>query len=367
MPPKPPSELAPLSVQDRALRDFQTSAPFTFAIASIADMVDPEPGAVRDRYLGNFWKTEPTLAGAVYSMCAKMAALDFKLEGPRSHVQKYKRILLAADLGVGNGWVNFIMKVTQDLLTQDNGSFIELLRAPGASANTAVRGIAHIDAQKCERTGNPYQPVVYHGKKDRKYWWYEVLPLVDQPSPREQHKGMGLCAVSRVLLAAQTLRSIGLYKRQKLAGKRTPGILFVQGVRRVDVQDAIDEALQEQLSEGLSVYTKPLVVTTMDTGVPLDAKLVELAGLPDGYSEDTTMKWYIANLALGFGTDYTEFAPLPGGNLGSATQATEMSARARGKGPGVLLQQLEMGVNYWILPEDTEFQFASTDPIAEGE
>jgi len=68
---------------------------------------------------------------------------------------------------------------------------------------------------------------------------------------------------------------------------------------------------------------------------------------------------------LSFGTDYTEFAPLPGGNLGSATQATEMAARARGKGPGAMLQQFEFGLNYWVLPENLELQFASSDATAE--
>jgi len=187
------------------------------------------------------------------------------------------------------------------------------------------------------------------------------------PSPREDDKGTGFCAVSRILRAAQTLRDIGIFKRQKLAGKRTPGILIVSGIRKKDIEKAITEAQEKQYAEGETVYTRPLVVTTMDTSVPVTSQLIELAGLPDGYDEDITLKWYIATVALGFGTDYTEFAPLPGGNLGSATQATEMAARARGKGPGALLQQFELGINWWVLPDGTEFQFVSTDPIAERE
>ena len=368
--PVSPAVTTAMSVQDRAKRTFAEGAPLTFRIAMVADMMGGTgPSKTRDRALGTFWPTEPMLAGTIYSMAARMAAKDFKLTGPTRTKRKYKRLLLSADFGSGNGWIAFLMKVTTDLLTQDNGAFIELLRPPGKGPTTAVRGIAHLDAQRCTRTGDPMQPVEYqsYGGTPRKLQWYEVLPMCDMPSPREEHKGMGLCAVSRVLRKAQTLRDIGMYTRQKLAGKRTPGILFVQGVRRKDVEQAIEVAMEQQLAEGETLYTRPLVVTTMDSAVPVNTQMVELAGLPDGYSEDEAMKWYIATLALGFGTDYTDLAPLPGGNLGSATQATEMASRARGKGPGAILQQLELGINWWVLPEGTEFQFISSDAAAERE
>ena len=364
-----PERLTSMSVQDRAHQAFASEAPLTLHLSMIADGIPQYGSPGRDEALDRFWKLEPLLAGAVYSMCAKMAALDFRLRGPRRLVRKYRRLLLSADLGSGNGWINFIFKLTRDLLTQDNGAFIEFLRPPGALPTTQVQGIAHIDSQKCERTGNPLKPVNYLKSKDDPIplEWYQVLALSDFPSPREDDFNRGFCAVSRVLRAAQVMRDIGIYKRQKLAGKRTPGIMIFQGIPHTRMQEAVLTALEAQQDEGLSHFTLPLLVGSMDPGVPVDAKLIELAGLPDGFDEDVSMKWYIATLALDFGTDYTEFAPLPGGNLGSATQATEMAARARGKGPGATLQQLEFAMNYWVLPESMEFQFASTDPIAERE
>ena len=44
-----------------------------------------------------------------------------------------------------------------------------------------------------------------------------------------------------------------------------------------------------------------------------------------------------------------------------------MGAKARGKGPGVLVQQFEYGLNHFVLPQTLEFQFTSTDPAAEME
>jgi len=302
----------------------------------------------------------------VYSMCAKVAALDYKLEGPRKAIARYNDILQCADLG--GGWLKFLFKVTQDMLVQDNGGFIELLRQPGKNPQSAVDGVAHLDSQRCVQTGNPLQPVNYvdadgdvHEMK-----WHEVMVMTDMPASREKLKGYGFCAVSRVLRGAQILRDIGVYKRQKLSGKRTPGLLFVKGMRKGAIEAAIERSQEEEIqSRGRTIYTGPVVLAANDPGTELDAKLIDLAGLPDGYDEDSLFKWYITSLALAFGTDYSEFAPLPGGNLGTASQVESMAAKSRGKGPGVILQQYEYAMNYYILPNTLTFQFTSTDPEAE--
>lgn len=364
-----PSEQLSLSVQERSEAAFRVESPITFYLASLGDNTPAWPSRARDMYLDKFWRTEPTLAGAVSSMCAKISALDFKLTGPSKAVTRARNLLLNADFGLG--WVGFAAKVSQDILCSDNGGFIELLRPRGAGANSPVVGLAHLDSQRIERTGDPDWPVLYTDNKGavHRLAWYQVVSLTDLPSPREEHKGYGFCPVSRVLSAAQLLRDVGLYKRQKLGGKSTvPAIIFVQGMRRNAVKEALDEALQEQLSdEGLTRFSRPVILASPDPGQPLEAKLIELAGLPDNFDEDQVMKWYITSLALAFGTDYAEFAPLPAGNLGSGSQATEMAARSRGKGPGVLIQLFEYALNWYVLPQSTEFQFAATDAMAERE
>lgn len=369
----PPQKLTAMSVQDRAHRGFEDDSPLTFHIARVADEIplygNSSGPLDRDKALDRFWRTEPILAGAIYSMCAKVAALDFELKGAEKAVSRCRSVLMSAHFGLG--WVDFCQRVTQDYFVSDNGSMIELLRPDNSQPTSPVYGIAHLDSQRCRRTGEPETPIRYRtvsrGSKLRPLKWWQVITLADLPSTREELKGVGYCAVSRILRAAQILRDIGIRKRQKLAGKRVPAILFVQGIRRNAVKEALDTTMEEQRNRGESHYTAPAIVASPDPARPVDVKLIELAGLPDGYDEDTTLKWYIATLALGFGTDYNEFAPLPGGGLGTATQSTEMAARARGKGPGVILQQLEFAINWFVLPDSVEFQFASTDPIAEAE
>jgi len=363
-----PKEQAILSIQDRADLKIEEESPLIFYLAQLADEIPIKRGLSRDKALDKFWPTESVLAGAIYSMCAKVAALDFRLKGRTKAVARYANVFQAADFGAG--WVNFIQRVVQDILTQDNGAFIELLRPKGASPQSPVRGIAHLDSQRIQRTGNPEIPYLYHSNKDNAWHrlrWYQVLALTDQPSPREEDKGRGYCAVSRVLEFAKLLRAVQTYQSQKLSGQRIPALLFVQGMRSNAIADAIEKAREETRASGRSLYITPIVISSHDSQRPLRVQLVELAGLPDGFKYDELMKWYIGVLALGMGTDYIEFFPMPGGNLGSAQQTTEMSSRSRGKGPGLILQQFEFGFNWYVLPSTVEFQFASTDPTAERE
>jgi len=360
-----------MSVQDRTEEAAASEAPLTFVLAGIGDTIPPwgTLGNVhsRDRALSAFWHTEPILAGAVTAMCFKMAALDYKWKGPARKVKRCDMMFRNADFG--QGWPMLVSKLTSDILTRDNGGFIELMRRQRNDPNSPVVGIAHLDSSRCIRTGDVEYPVVYQDKngKFHRMRWFQVVPLTDMPSPEEAHHGLGFCAVSRVLSAAQYLRAISIYKREKLMGKRVPAILFVQGLRRGAVEQSLKEAMEQQMQEGLTVYTKPVVLASPDAGMPVDVKLIELAGLPDGYNEDTVMKWYITTLALAFGTDYTEFAPLPGGGLGSSTQTTVMAARSRGKGAGMLTQIIEHAINWMVVPQTVTFEFASSDPTAESD
>ncbi|MBD3268487.1 hypothetical protein GF373_17605 [bacterium] len=362
-----PEDSAALSVQDRADPDeARRSSPVVFYIADRGDDMKPigiDNWPKRDEQLAEFWPTEPLLAGAIYSLQAKIAALEWSIEGPSKTVAYYQSLLQNA--GFGGGWSTFALKWMNDLLTCDNGAFIEILRPRGAGPRSRVSGIAHLDSQRCERTGDPEVPVLYHSKRDNKlhplHWW-QVVVTSDMPSAREEERESGICAVSRALRAAQILRDIAIFKRQKVGGKRVPGIIFAQGIRRGVVQQAVEEALEQQRQEGLSHFTNPIVIAAHDPGQNLNVDLIELAGLPDGYDEDVTLQWYVAQLAIDFGVDYGEFAPLPGKGLGTASQVESMEERARGKGPRIVARLLEHAINYYVLPESTNFNLMTPDP-----
>lgn len=362
------TEVAALSVQDRGQQvDTGAFGPVVFWVANAADEVAEWWSEKRDQDLDRFWKTEPILAGAVYTVAAKVAAAAYKLSGPGRQVAKAQSVLAEADLG--NGWVPFMFKVVQDLLTADNGAFVELMRQKGAAETTPPVGIAHLDSQRCVRTGLVEAPVYYRSARTgttHKLEAHQVIALSDMASPREEMRGVGFCAVSRALRAAQLLRDISLYKRQKVGGKRVPGILFVKGLRRNAVEEAVKEALEQQQAEGLSHYTKPIILASPDPGLPLEAQLIAFASLPDGYDEDVVYRWYVAQVALDFGVDYGELAPLPGQGLGTAAQSEVQHEKAKGKGVGVMFQMIEHAINWGVLPASVEMEFVTDDLTAEA-
>lgn len=94
---------------------------------------------------------------------------------------------------------------------------------------------------------------------------------------------------------------------------------------------------------------------------------IELASLPENFNESDAFKHYIAQLAMAFLSDYQEFAPLPGGNLGTSSQSEVLHAKMRGKGPALFMKMVTNAMNNRILPDNVEFGFAEPDLGAEKE
>src|SRR5574341_334811 len=115
---------------------YRPAGPLVFNIASQADEFTPwgMDLKARDFQLRGFWHTEPTIAGSVYTMSARMSVIEYDVVGsepdrpnPKNTIRAAKKLLANADRGAG--WERFMMKLMQDAFTQDNGGFIEIIRA----------------------------------------------------------------------------------------------------------------------------------------------------------------------------------------------------------------------------------------------
>jgi len=349
-------------------------ATYTWHIASATDAVSQwgRQPMIRDRQLRDFWVTESYLAGAITNIGFRRAALEWEITGKSDKInQAVTDILNSAIAGDTFGWVPFMMKVSQDMSTQDNGTFIELIRDPGKDANSKfqgalapVLGIGHLDANRCTRTGNPQYPVVYEDRDGKKHKmnWYEIIPLSDQPSPIETMNGVGFCAVSRVLRMAEIARSVAIFKAEKVGGRHYKSIHFVSGVSRQDIKDEMARGQEEANNGNMIRFINPAILASLDPEKPVSTASIDLASLPDGFDYDEDMKWYISCLALGFGVDYQEFAPLPGGNLGSSAQSMVLHRKGSGKGPAVFMRMISDAFkNYGVLPRGTALRFSDKD------
>ncbi|KKL47103.1 hypothetical protein LCGC14_2338870, partial [marine sediment metagenome] len=302
-------------------------------LATVADSFIPWGSApsMRDRQLRSFLPTEPILASALYNICIRNAAFAWELDGPPLTVEVMQDILVQSEMGAG--WQTMMVKVCTDLFSQDNGGFIEVIRESDAP-DSPVMNLAHLDAARCQRTGDPEIPVIYHDRKNVRHKMepHQIRMLAEFPSPIETMNGVQMCALSRVLRAAQLLRDISIYQREKVGGNNPNAIHLVSGVTSSEITDAMNAHKMNQAERGIQRWIVPAVIATVDPTATVSHEQIDLKTLPDGFDMDEIMKWYINQLALGFGADYQDFAPLPGKSIGTSTQSVVLHEKSRGKG-----------------------------------
>ena len=263
--------------------------------------------------------------------------------------------------------MTFVNALSQDLYTTDNGGFVEVIRKDEKSP---VLGIAHLDSGRCIRTSDPKFPVIYWDRlgKYHKMPWYNIISYADMPSPIQDMHGVGICAVTRVLRSAQILRDIAQYKHEKVSGQFYRAIHFIGGVAKSEIDDVQKRGLEQAQNKGMVRYIMPLIIASLDPEKPVSSETIELASLPDHFSIDEEMKWYINSLALGFGVDYQEFAPLPGGGIGSGNQSEVLHRKSRGKAPAWFMDMIVKSFMWrGVIPRNIELEFTEQDLAAEGD
>lgn len=382
--------------------------PTTALILQVAITADEAPtwwAPDRDLYLRSFWRGEPFLASAIYSLCARNAGFRWEIEAS-DEIQKQHAIRLLDTAEFGEGWSELVLKVSEDLYTQDNGGFIEVIRPARAKVNGKVYraiarrhrrsqdidwfaimnrfgglkqvtpeqvsdspldlpiGLAHLDANKCTRTGEPDKPVRYmdrYGMEHDLMAW-QVITLADMPSPIEEMHSVGFCMVSRVLRLAQTIRDWQIYRQEKISGRFARAV-HLTNVDADLISDAIEKAMARADELGMFRYTQPIVTNTLDPSARPEIATIQLASLPDGFTEDEAMRWYVAALALAAGEHYSFFAPMPGRRLGSAREVEVQERQARGKSSRLWMEAITTKFhNACIFAPGCKLVFKEKDP-----
>lgn len=336
---------------------------YVIAFASLADEfpVWGTAPAARDIKLREFWPTESVLASAVFSTVSRYAGFGWSLKGPNRQVDHYNTMYHSSDRG--KGWLSLITKLLIDVFTQDNGGFLEIIRTDD-DPRAPVINLNHLDSGRCIRTGRDFEPVIYRDLFGSSHLmkWYQVITVEEFPSPVESARGMQYCAVTRLLRAAQIMRDISIYKREKVSGRFNRAIHLVGGIQTRTIEDAMATQRAQADTQGLLRYIQPLVVGSLDPTARVSVDTIDLASLPDGFDEDKTMRWYINQLAQAFAGDYQDYAPLPGGNLGTAQQSDVLAEKAKGKGPRLFMSLLEHKFNWHgVMPRNVRFAFGDQD------
>lgn len=319
----------------------------------------------RDRQLRQFLTTESILGSAVSSVCARNAGFTWKLDGPPLTVKRAHDILHNADLG--KGWLHFCIRYSFDLYSQDKGAFIETIR-DGDSEKAPVLGIQVLDAARCWHTGIPEQPVIYQDSRGRfhRLKWYQVVTSVEMPMPHPTLYGLQFCAVSRVLQAARIRRDETTYIGEKVGGRHTRAVHMVGGVNKKDMSDAIEATQRMAEQRGQTRYIAPAIVVGLKPDIAPNVATLALSSLPDGFDPAEALKEYLTIISMGLFTDFQEFAPLPGGGLGTSMQSEILHLKSRGKGPMLFRKGMEHLMNFsGVLPTNVQFEYDEQDVDAD--
>lgn len=320
----------------------------------------------RDNDLREFWMLpgNDILQGAISSLNKWGTTLPWLLEGPKRRIPQFQNILNEAELG--QGWAQLISKTLTDYYTQDKGSTWELIGAgqPDSALTGSVEGIAHLDSQFVQPTGDPIYPILFLNPKDgkpHKIHATRVVRFVDMPSPNEVMNGIGFCAVSRVIASSQVLLKLAQFKNEKLSDMPEAGLLLLNNIMPSQWDDAQADHQRGRRKLGHEIWSNILTLFSIDPAQPATANFVSFANLPEGFDELVTTNIYVNIVALAFGVDPREFWPMSGGSLGTATEAQTMAQKAKGKGKGDVISMLERAINWFILPENIEFSFDNQD------
>jgi hypothetical protein len=356
------------SIQDRATNgNLYSSASILSWLVRGGEIVAPWWSRRRDLDLRNFWQGGDHLSGAVYTLRTKVTTLPFQViprdMSVKAHVRaadRFEQIL--HDSEFGEGWPVAIGRFVEDVLTTDNGGFMEVIGdgdADGPIVGPAL-GVAHLDSARCQRTSNPEYPVLYEDTGGRLYklHYTRVISLSQMTSPRVEMRGVGFCAVSRCINTGQNLIDIATYKQEKLGSRPARQMLVGSNISADEIMTAFQIAEMQMDNAGLGRYAKIVAIGNKTKDVRIDVK--DLASVPDGFDEEKSVTLGMFTIALAFGVDARELWPA---SSSGATKADAMiqHLKARGKAFGSLINGIEAAINRKVLPGYLRLRFDQQD------
>lgn len=330
--------------------------------ANAVQGLPPYGSPQRTEKLMELWRNEPIMAGAVYSMSAKLASMGWKLSGEEQQVELAHDVLMNAAGGMG--WTFLVEQVCQDAFGSDVGGTVELVYA-GGRAKPPVVGMYALDAARVRLRNDVEYPVVYvdlETMRQKPLLADEVIRVVSLPSPREQDAGLGFCAVSRAAQMAFVLQMLWQYDYESLSDMPPNGFIAVSRISPQVFEKQLQKFKEQRESGGRFLYPGVFWLASTDD---LNFESLTFRVLPEGFSRQEMVEIYAKALALAFGVDVAEFWQIE--HSGATKAATTVQAKkAQGKGPAEVLSYLERGLNAKVLKGlDVTFEFDEPDDEAD--
>jgi len=322
----------------------------------------PQRGTMKcQQWLDDIWKKEPILAGAVYSMVAKMQSMTWIIKGGRTKAKRATLMIAGAAHLTGRDWTGFISPSAQDFYVQNNGVFWGVLRRNGKYGPASE--LYYIDSRCCRLTGNANHPMYYHSSIVADQHWFEPQEFIhfsSMPSGDETELELGCSAVYRAARAAKLLMALHDYDAEKLSNLPPEGIATVTGMTYKEFNQAIALWKSQRQQRNSLTFPQVLWLVANNPGAAISVDIKAFSTIPESFDRKTVVMQYVNTLALDFGVDAREFWAMSSGALGTASETEIQHLKARGKGGGEFLALVERKLNA-ELPDGVTYEFDTRD------
>jgi hypothetical protein len=334
----------------------------SFGYSSLIPL-NPDPGewwsTDRDLQLKRAYRQDGLFASAVNIAATRVAAQGYELDGDVGLRTRKAREML------GRGWVSLVQKLARDYCIQDNGAFLEIVRATKA-AGSKVLGFVYLDPARCYRTGDYERPVIYYDRVGRLHEMraHQVAEFSDMPE--DEFFGVGMCAASRAYRDIYLHLSAETYIREKITGGRPQALDIVTGISPDKIADGMRDTKAAAEVQGYTQYRGAAVIANSNP-IPVAHTRIEFASLPDKFDREQFKEQTQTAYAAALGIDPNELNPKLIGNrsLGAGSQAATLDDKQNSKGViafRLALRDFMNDTERWHpLPGGTTFAWSERD------
>jgi len=343
-------------------------------IGSAGLLAPPYWSQARDKWLREFYLRSDYLKIATYTFVSKATSIPFSVlpkdNSIKMHAAQAAQLQqsIQRNSGLLKGFKNEFSKFITDYLTQDNGAFILIMG--GGKADGPIRGpvlgLMHLDASRCNRTGNPEFPVTYEHTDGKRYALYytRVILMSSMPSADAEMYDVGLSAVSRCVDVAQELMDIAQYASEKLGSRPARQILYAKEGATLDQLSSASAATNAKLdSQGLDRFAKTMLLAPKIATQKLELGLIDLASTPDGFDREKVTMLDVAVIASAYGLDMRDLAHSFGVSGQTKADAEVQNLKTQGKGVGEFLFDFTFQLDglQKVTPKDFYVEFDYVD------
>lgn len=318
----------------------------------------------RDAYLAEAWKHEPILSGILNAYTERLQTRQWTVTGGKINATREARKLHDAE--GGKGFTYYIGLEGLDFLATDKGAWAELGRRRKGSTFGPVLGIQHLDSVRMVRS--------YDRNKKTAFWYYlpeygeavaipdeNLLRIIPAASGRDRFRGFGYCAVSRLYDALELMIGFLQYYRQKIGNLPPQWVAIWSGISREKLETAYRTYMMERQNKESEIWPGVFNLGNDDPLNPVSLSLQSLIGLPESFDWDVMQEWWAKVVVLNIGEAIGDYWLIRHAGIGGGQAYSVQAEKARGRGTGRFIHEVELRFNTEIMPVGVTFKFDAPD------